>query len=317
MPKLMYCILVLFRSKRCIWSHRLRLISWGYTEPRLVKYRDDSSKDAVRQVRGFQLEGQTDVRLEDEPVVDDAIAARASIAQALQWGTLRTSAGGGSYGVDRRINRAIGVPETLNEDRNLQEDHAQEEFVAYVDEALPLNVDAQAEDHIIHWRTHDLWLEGRKGKELKDKLRSEGPITWANVLQVTWEWQRMLMKLQAEQEVVRHPPQAAELSLMPPEMLMQRMGELAQFNMHTQGFPDVLELQIEDVWLRFLLAARIKPCQRMRRFVRLKTHSLAHWMLAQGGGMAAPPAPAAPGPGMKAPAGAPGEPAAPPVEGVA
>lgn len=292
--------------KKRIWKGRLRLIAATYLEDHLLKYRDDSDQEAVRQFRGFQLEGQTDVALEDEPLLDTGVAQRASIEQALKMGTLKTSDTGAPWGTDRRINRALGVPENLTEDRNMQEDDAISEWKVYLSEGEEPVIDQQADNDLIHYGVHTMSFDSREAKDLRAQLKQAG-FTWGNVLRATWEWERLIMQLRTAQAVVRSPPPMDVMArTMPPEQIASTMQKLQQAQMQVQGFPAVLELQIEQVWQRLLVAHGIDPAlPPLRLLTRFKSHALGHWMrgthhpaLAAGAPMPPPP--------MMAPAGAPG-----------
>jgi hypothetical protein len=268
--------------KRKIWTHRLRLIAGLYSEERLIHYQNEHSETRTRKIKGLELKGQTEVTLEDEPIVDSAIAERASIQQAIEWGTLDTSKTGGSYGADRRINRAIGVPEELNEDRNIQQDDAQEEWETYLASQEEPVIDKVADDHIIHYGTHNLALESKEARDLKKAIKAQG-VPWGTVLRATWEWERLLNELQLMQQAIQTAPAPEMLARqLPPDQVMEIQQKLAKAQQSTAGFPVVLELQIFDVWTRLLSAYSIELSPELKTLVRMKAHTLAHWMLAQG-----------------------------------
>jgi len=310
------------RLKRRAWKHRLRLIAGLWTEERLVRYRDDSDKWAVRRLRGMQLMGQTDVELEDEPLVEKGIAERASIQQGLEWGVIRTSGQGGSYGSDRRIARAIGIPEKLNEDRNLQEDDAIHEWKVHLEGEEEPVIDQQSDNDQIHYNTHTVSLGGREAQQLKEQCAAAG-IRWSSVLKATWEWEKLLGELRGMAQAVRTAPPANQmLLLMGPEQAMATMDKLRRAREVLTGFPAVLELQIHNVWTRLIEAHGFPESQwpeALRVLVRFKAHALGHWMRALqhpllATDMAMPPAAAqaaAPGPGGGAAAPSPGAPAGP------
>lgn len=298
--------------KRRIWSTRLRHIAYFYREDRLIHYRDDSDKEAVQQIRGFHLQDQTDVALEDEPYVDSAIAVRASIQQGLDWGTIRTSANGGSYGADRKINHAIGVPEDLNSDRNTQEDGASSEWKEHYNEDIEPMIDQQADLHDIHRAMHDLSFSGRDGDKLKEQMLQESGIRWPMVLRATWEWERLFSQLNTMAQAVREAPDPEKLltmvehGVMGPEEAVEIPDKIDSFKLRLIGFPSVLELQIQHVWIRLLEAHGIKVTKgsALWKLVRFKAHILGHWKLmvqatAPMGG--APPGPGAAGPGAPGP----------------
>src|SRR4029453_8283304 len=88
------------------------------------------------------------------------IALRASIEQGMKYGTVRTSANGGSYEADRRINEAIGIPRDLSTDRNAQWEFAHFEWSNWMDDEIEPAIDQDADDHALHLRSEG----GRVGK---------------------------------------------------------------------------------------------------------------------------------------------------------
>lgn len=279
---------------RMSWTHKLRMIAAFWREERLIHYRNDSNQWAVRQVRGFELKGQTDVTLEDEALVDSAIALRASIEQGMKYQTIRTSANGGSYGADQKINRAIGIPEDLNSDRNQQEDGAGIEWLAWLDDDIEPAIDREHEDHLIHYRRHNIDFEGRKGKELQKALLLEHGVQWGrDVLIPTWEWERLLIDLYQMREGIREsqkmPPDKMMEAGVPPEKIMSLQQQVENLKLNLIGFPGQLELQIYNVWKRLLLATgntkllipqSVSLIWPLHRLVRFKAHLLGHTMIA-------------------------------------
>jgi hypothetical protein len=303
-------------QKRRTQRHRLRMVAARYREERLMHYRDDHDKWQVKMFKGLQLQNQTDVGLEDDPVVDAGVGLRAAIEQGIKWGVVRTSAMGGSVSTDRRLARAIDLPEELSEDTNLLQDAAQREWRAFTDAEEPEEptVDKDADNHKIHWERHTMALEGREAQIRKDRLRQLGrehqfsvarkPLSWGAVLQATWDWERLHMQLSQMAAVMQSP-----LAKMDPRELVAKHGEQGMlFAQKLQGaqkslgaWSPVLELQIEECWMRLLeqqglLNARAIP--QLVELVRFKAHALAHWKLML---MAAQPVA-----GAGAPAGSPG-----------
>lgn len=252
------------RLCRMIWTHRLRLAAAFYDEPRLIHYRDENDKWKVQQFRGLQMKDQTDVALEDEPVVDSGIAKRASIEQGRAMGTIRTSANGGSYSTDRKINRAIGAPEDLNEESNIQDDEAKREWEAFVDDGVEPCVDQQSDYHPIHVRSHmTVLLKDKRALALKADITKQG-VPWPMVLNMVWEWERMWSELSTTMEAVRKAPTPEDLAdkvilgTMDQATAMQTQNELQvlipKLTKRIAGFPAALEKQIYDVWARLIIA---------------------------------------------------------------
>jgi hypothetical protein len=297
--------------KKGIWTTRLRMIAGLYTEERQVQYQDDNNETITKKLQGIELKGQTQVTLEDEPLVDSAIAERAAIQQGLEWGTVKTSQNGGAYGCDRRINRAIGVPELLNEDNNIQDDDARDEWASYLSKGDEPMIDKQADNHAIHYETHNVAMESREARELKKAIAQQG-VPWSMFLRATWEWERLFKELTASRLAIQTAPSPEQLQrTMPPAMVMEVGAKLAKAKQNLMGFPAVLELQIFDVFTRLCTAYKIDiNIPELKQLARFKAHGLGHWWLATQ--MMAPPmgAPAGPGPGGPPAAGGPPPPAA-------
>lgn len=322
--------------KRRIWGLRLRYCSAFYHEDRLIHYRDDADKEQVQQIRGLALKGQTSVALEDEPLVDSGVAVRASIQQALTMGTLRTSQNGGSYAADRRINRAMGVPEELNEDRNQQDEGAEAEWNRWWgDEDLEPAIDEVNDDHLTHLQRHNLSWSSKKGRQYQEELAASG-IPWTRVLLATWEWQRLLGELEQMVTMARSmpPPEKVapeELARMgyPPQEIERISLQFATLRQAVDGVPAPIELKVHHVLTRLIRAYKITlapspetagASRTLDKLVRFHAHRLGHWLILKGAAsgagapaqMAAPPpgpGPAAPGPeagGAPPPAPGPG-----------
>lgn len=277
------------------WRHRLRLISWGYKTDYLMQFQTDREEWKAKQIRGIHLQDQTDVTLEEEPYVDSGVANRAAIQQGLSYGTIRTSANGGSYAADRKINREIGVPEVLNEDRNIQQDRAHGEWVDYTENGEEPMVDQSSDDHEIHFKDHDLDMKGAEAEKLKDTLVTfpvpelgrpvSGPeYRWPNILRITWSWEKMLTQLlQMSQALETAPEPEKALAIgVPPEQLMQIQAKLMKAQEALgPDWPEALELQIEEVWRRMIESSGLVMIDPLRALVRFNAHRLAHWKLAQ------------------------------------
>ncbi len=313
------------RLKKNIWTRRLEMAAALYTDERLMHFKDDSNKWHVETVRGTALKGQTTVILEEEPIVDSATASRASIQQAIEWQTLSTSANGGSYSTDRRINRAINLPEELTEERNVQEDIATQEWKEFVDPqlSLELGVDQAGDNHQIHFNNHSIAIDGsQEAKGLRQELLAMG-IPWSKILHATWEWERMLSDLERRIALVRSAPDPQGMlsnlvetgvdPLMAVQRVQQMQEQLEKMRASIEAFPPAMELRIYAVWMRLIDVAQIRGkdgrptitnmVAPLKKLVRFNAHRLAHLKLASGYVPADAPTPGPPamGPGPAPP----------------
>jgi hypothetical protein len=262
---------------RRIWTHRLQVIAAKYIEERELHVKEDD-KWTLRTFHGFQLKDQTDVALEDDPIVDTSVALRASIEQALTWQTIRTSAMGGSYGADRKINRAIGIPDELTEDRNVQEDAARREWNQWIDDGIEPAVDDQADDHQIHSRRHFLDMEGKRADEIKEQLT----VPWNVIILKTSEWERLLTELQMSLLAYRAAPPPDQLFAMYGNGAAQQMQKIQMLRQRVQNFPGPLELQIYECFKRLLASIRMPVDGSLAILLRFRAHALAAYRLANG-----------------------------------
>lgn len=346
--------------KRRIWTLRLRHVAAFQTDPELIHLRDDHDEMTVRQFRGQALRNQTDVALEDEPLVDSSVALRAGIEQALGWGTLKTSANGGTPATDRLINRALNLPEDLSKDTVVQEKLARREWLTWVEKGVEPGIDEAADHHGIHWITHagDL-LNSRQARILMQVLLVQHQTPWSKVLIAVTRWRQLLAELSAAADLIEQAPALLEQS----NELIRQMTAGAEADAQIEGedpiqadiaarpivdaknqqaslmrevqkaqaklggaFPDALELRIQVVWQRLLIANGVGVVKGVGTdgatpmavlvpplitLVRAWAHALAAYLLWKGMGTAQV-APGGPGAAPGAPA--PVEPAAAPEE---
>lgn len=298
--------------KKRIWTHRLRLIAALYSDERLLHYRDDNDEWQVKKFRGLQLQNQTDVTLEAEPLVDAGVALRAGITQAIEMGTIRTTAQGGSYATDRRINRSLQIPEELNEDRNVQEDLAREEWHLFAgaqpgEQPEDPAIDLYGDDHGIHALAHAISLERSQEARALRAIIAKAKVSWQRVLRMTWEWEQVFMQLEQLAALVRAgmpmPPEQMMQSLVaqgaPPAeaqaQVEQAMLKLEDAKQRVAGYTGPLDVRIYQVWTRLLGANGVTQealagqsqdglvtWKALDFLVRFNAHRLGHIMLMQG-----------------------------------
>ena len=173
--------------KRRIYKHQLLLMHEFYREKRYYRVRGKNDKWAVKAFIGADLHGQTNVMLEDEPIIDVAIARRTGIMTGIQIGTVKA----GPASANRRINRYLEIPLDINEDENNQVDLAETELSEWFKEGVEPVIDEDGDDNNIHWQVHKEELNREERREMKKQCH------WSEVLLAITGWKDQLKGIEA------------------------------------------------------------------------------------------------------------------------
>lgn len=321
-------------AKKRMYRFMLEWIQERYVEDRNYTIKTESERLSVRAFTGADLEGNTDVEIDDEPAYDTKVVRRAAIGDGLKAGTIVAD----TATARRKINRELGAPLDINEDQNKQVERACDEALAYYEDGLAPAVDIRADDHTIHFQQHMLDLMGDDWQRLRDD------VDWNQVQLAIWNWQEdfdVLMSAEAELKANPLPPQPPMplpdpvTGKVAPEAVAAEQQQWQQRQQTAQiiaAMPRALELRIFQFMQKTLEQSGILQNQapdpmtgavavqvdtermgKINQLFRFYAHAEAHYRQSQAQAQAAAPGPAAPG-GMETPRGmAPtqGEPAQP------
>lgn len=237
------------------YRYFLELMAHFYVEERFYKITEKNNKKKVKSFLGKDLMGQTDIMLEDEPIIDLGIVKRETLAMGIRYGsiTLNTAAD------KMRFNRALEIPLDVQEGPNIQVETAEGEFQSWLDDNTEPVIDHDGDDNVIHWQVHKEDLSRQQWVDLKELCQ------WNKVLLLTWGWKEQLTQLTAQEaafkaqppippveQKVQIDPAAYQSEIQSYQMSKMVMDQIAQM-------PKAIELRILMIWTRMLAQAQFTP----------------------------------------------------------
>lgn len=249
----------LLAMKRRIFTAILVMIHEKYREKRYYHVRGKNDRWGVKSFMGADLLNQTNVMVDEEPAYNLAQFKRESIKEGL---TIYHTISADTDGAKRKINKALGIPTDINDDRNRQVELAEEEFMRFYEEGIRPVVKMREDVHQIHYETHVLdWLA-------EDASRIRDEVDWNQIELALWGWEEDYDALEAaEQDLKLNPIAAGPMKAMPgpdgnvdpaaqqhaDEMFAQRQ-QMAQ---QIAALPKAPELRMVIMWQKKL--AGVQP----------------------------------------------------------
>lgn len=304
-------------AKKRAYRHLLQLIQEKVREDRDYRvFRTTNERLTVRKFKGLDLAGQNDVEFDDEPAYDTRMVRRAAVTEGLDRGTIIAD----TDLARRKINRELGAPLDINEDKNKQIERAIDEWCLFYDDGKDPAVDRRGDAHLLHFQQHMLDLMGEEAEQLL-----EG-IDWNQIELALWGWNDDFDALMAAEADLRANPLTPE-PIIPkapdgsviPEIAQQAVAMWEQRKAIAEkiaAMPRALELRIfefQKTWLDDQqifatsvvqtpmgpqpTAINLERQKKVHRILRFKAHAEAHYreamtQSAQAGVGAAIPAPA-------------------------
>lgn len=248
-----------------VWKHGLMLLHEFVREPRLYHKKDETDDWRQKSWTGLDLMGQSDVRIDPEPEHDTVLQKRENMVKAVEMGVLNPQ---GNKKAAMLIAKGLEVPNDLTEDDDMQYDHANREFLEYLDHGLEPVVDDGLDDDVAHNDQHgqDCLTERWKQKELQ--------AGWREILKLIDGWNEPLGV---------DPMTGAPQTLM--SMLeSQPMGvDPLSGEPITRGaqWPALLELKIMECWKVLAekhIASNPQKQQVILEVMRFRAHKASHEM---------------------------------------
>lgn len=286
--------------KRRLYRDQLERIHEFYREKRYYSVKGRNGRDQVRAFMGEDLLGQTDVQLEDEPFYDVRMASRLNLKTAFELGSLVVD----TEHDKREINKILDVPREINEQKNVQIESAQNEWIRFMEEDRHPVIKQREDSHLLHYETHVLDWMGEEAQQLKDAC------DWDQVELALWGWEDEFLLLQeTEDDLKLNPP--LDPTQGPPPLdpegrpdvaAAQHAVEMYQARVQQQqeiaALPKPIELRLLALWTRILDKSPLVQVDPVRkRLLRWKAHFEGHYQLARLDAQkaAATPMPAPPG----------------------
>jgi hypothetical protein len=191
-----------------VWEHQLRLLWTLRVDEDSYEAETPDGKWEMKQYTGQALKGQTKVEIEKQAYIEKSIIVREAAMEATKIP--------GLYDLSTPLARKkfldlVGLPSDINEDSNLQIDHARRIWVDFVDSGKVPVIDPAVDDPAI--RKHVLgtmFLQG-EGERLSEQA------LWPQLLPLLAGWEEELQSMVLLDQKVRiqyggepAPDQAAE-----------------------------------------------------------------------------------------------------------
>lgn len=192
---------------RRVWEHQLQLLWTLRVDEDSYEAENPDGTWEIRQYTGQALEGQTKVEIEKQAYVEQSILIREAAMEAKTQGLYDLT----TPLARKKFLDLVGLPSDINEDSNLQIDHARRIWVDFVDKRKIPVIDLAIDDPRIRKHVLGTMLLQGEGQRL-----SEGAL-WPDLIPVLSGWEEDLQRMIALDEQVRaqyggEPPplQAAE-----------------------------------------------------------------------------------------------------------
>lgn len=190
-----------------VWKHQLDLLSVFRVEPDTYEAQTPDGVWEIRQYDRDLLVGENKIDIEKQAYIEKSILQREATREALVDGL---------YVIDSPLARKklldrMGLPADINEDSNLQIDHAKRDWVDFVDSGRVPVIDTTLDDPAIRFQTFGVMLKQDEGRRIAEAAG------WPQILPLITGWEKDLAQANALFEQVEatygpsaDPQQAAE-----------------------------------------------------------------------------------------------------------
>lgn len=267
-----------------IYSHQLLLLAEFAVEPRTFRRKTQSGQWEYLEFSGLDLEGHTDVIVEEQAGYDARSFERETVLSAIQAGVVIVQ----SAYQRREVGKAIGLPSKVMDEENVQISDCEAKWYAFRNHTVVPSIDADLDDHPIMFQTYGRFLKSPEGTEMIEKAG------WLTTLPLIAGWDKKLVAARQLDQMVRQLESQAESGQQP-----QATMAISQLTMMMQQgkppemmkLPEAVDAQILQIWA-FQGVDIKQPFNKFMALVR------AHMLLAE-----ARKASAMVGPRMAAPGG--------------
>lgn len=192
---------------RRVWEHQLQLLWTLRVDEDSYEAENPDGTWEIRQYTGQMLEGQTKVEIEKQAYVEQSILTREAAMEAKQQGLYDLS----TPLARKKFLDLVGLPPDINEDSNLQIDHARRVWVDFVDKRRIPVIDTAIDDPMIRKHVLGTMLMQGEGQRISEEA------LWPDLIPILAGWEEDLQRLLALDQQVRAqyggepaPAQAAE-----------------------------------------------------------------------------------------------------------
>lgn len=192
-----------------VWEHQLQLLWVLRTDVDSYEAELPDGSWEIQQFKGQMIEGQTKVKIERQAYIDRSIIVRESTMQALQAQLYDIS----TPLARKKLLELMDLPTDVNEDSNLQIEHARRQWVDFVDKGKIPVIDVSLDNPFIRSEVLGQFLMMDEGLNLAEKC------LWPDILPIIAGWEQEYQALSMQDQMARQfyggieppPKQAAEM----------------------------------------------------------------------------------------------------------
>jgi len=170
---------------RKIWEHQLQLLWTLRVDDDTYEAKLPDGSWEVRQYNRQHIAGQTKVEIERQAYIDRSIIVRESTRQALTDGLYDIS----TPLARKKLLELMGLPTDVNEDTNLQIDHARRQWVDFVDNNQIPVIDPTLDNPMIRFHVLGTMMLQDEGKNIAAQA------FWPDLLPAIAGWREELQTL--------------------------------------------------------------------------------------------------------------------------
>lgn len=222
-----------------VFSHQLLLLAEYAIEPRQYRVQLQNGKWEYRTFSSMDLEGHTDVVVEEQAGYDTKAFEREVVVQALQMGVLQPTT---PY-AKREVLKAMGMPMKPLDEENVQMSDFEAKWYRFRDDQIVPVVDPDLDDHWLAYSLYGRFLKSSEGVQLSKDAN------WPQTLLMIAGWeekrqQALQMSQQSEMLIAKVKRQDPGAMMIFQGMMQQ--GEDPRFMV----MPKDVSLQILYIWQR-------------------------------------------------------------------
>jgi hypothetical protein len=176
-----------------VWEHQLKMLWTLRLDLDTYESENPDGSWEIKQYDRKALAGQTKVEIERQAYIDKSILVRESTREALTDQLYDPS----TPAARKKLLELMGLPTDVNEESNLQIEHAQRQWIDFVDERKVPVIDPGIDDPGIRYAVIGVHLMQEEGKRISEEA------LWPQILPHIAGWEEYLQELQMQDAIAR------------------------------------------------------------------------------------------------------------------
>ena len=224
-------------SHKFLYSHQLLLLSEFATEPRKYRTQAQNGKWEIKEFRGLDLAGHTDVIVEEQAGYDARAFEREAMTQAIQLKIITIST---PY-ARREAAKALGISLKVTDEENTQINDCESKWYAFRNQMEIPRVDEFLDDHWIMYSVYGRFLKSPEGALLSKAYE------WGKVSALIEGWPAKLAQAEQLAEYIQNLVLQASRDPMAAQVLQSFMMETGE-TPETIKLPPAMQDKILYTW---------------------------------------------------------------------